>query len=142
MNVRLFALCLVLAPLLAAQSKEIEELDKTWVKAVLAKDLGALDRMMSPEIVYAHASGVVDTKKQYLEKLGSGRQQYKSFDQRNITVKRHGTTAITHSWVRVTGVNAQGPFDDRIMMIHVWIKQTAGWILAAHQTTRVDKLPW
>lgn len=119
----------------------IENLDKAWLKAVLAKDVAALDKMYAKDLIYAHASGIVDTKAEYLEKLKSGRQHYKTMEQRKVSVRFHGDTAITHSWTHVTGTNAQGPFDDKIMMIHVWVKKPAGWILAAHQTTRVDKLP-
>ena len=52
-----------------------------------------------------------------------------------------GDSAITHSWMRVTGVNPQGPFDDKVMMVHCWVLKGGQWKLAAHQTTRVDKMP-
>jgi ketosteroid isomerase-like protein len=120
---------------------EIEGLEKAWQKAVLAKDTAALGRLLSDDLFYGHASGILDTKPVYLEKLKSGRQKYASFDQRSLKIKLHGNTAVTHSWVRVTGVNQDGPFDDKIMMLHVWVKNAAGWQLAGHQTARVDKLP-
>jgi ketosteroid isomerase-like protein len=119
----------------------LEKLDAAWVKAVLSRDLAALDRLLAGDLIYAHASGVVDTKSQYIDKLRSGRQVYKTLEQKNISVRLHGDTGVTHSWVRVTGVNPQGAFDDKIMMLHVWVKKGPAWQLAAHQTTRVDKLP-
>ena len=138
---RLFLL--LAASLAGSQVSEIEKLDQEWIKAVLSKDLAALDRMLAPDLVYAHASGVVDTKSTYLEKLRSGRQVYKSMEQRKVSVRRHGSaTAVTHSWMRVTGVNAQGPFDDKVMMLHVWVTSGGSWRLAAHQTTRVEMNYW
>lgn len=134
-------LMLAAASLGAQTVAEIENLEKSWVKAVVARDFAALDRMISPEIVYGHASGVVDTKAQWLDKQRSGRQVYKSLEQRGIVVKLHGNTAVTHCFARVTGVNPQGPFDDKIMMLHVWVQRGGAWQLAAHQTARVDKLP-
>ena len=125
----------------ADDAATIENLDKSWTTAVLSKDFAALDRMLAPDLIYAHASGIVDTKQQYLDKLRSGRQVYKTMEQRKVSVRLHGSSAVTHSWMRVTGVNAQGPYDDKVMMIHLWVKAGNAWRLAAHQTTRVDSLP-
>ncbi|MBL8175946.1 MAG: nuclear transport factor 2 family protein [Bryobacterales bacterium] len=142
MTRRLLTLCVLYgAALVAADKASIEQLDKNWLKAVLGKDLAALDRMYTDDIVYAHASGVVDTKTSYLEKLKSGKQVYKSMEQRKVSVRLYGDSAVTHSWMRVTGVNPQGPFDDKVMMIHVWVQKNGQWRMAAHQTTRVDQMP-
>ena len=120
---------------------DIENLDKAWSTAIVARDAGALDRLLDNDLVYAHASGVVDSKQQYLEKIKSGKQVYKSFEQRKISVRIHGDVAITQSWARVTGVNPQGPFDDKLMLLHAWLKKNGSWRLIAHQTARVDSLP-
>lgn len=139
---RFLALLLWVSAALAQSSPAaIEALDKAWIKAVLNRDLSALDKLLAPDLIYGHASGVVDTKQTYIEKLRSGKQVYRTLEQRKVSVRMHGDAAITHSWTRVTGVNPAGPFDDRIMMIHVWVKKGAAWQLAGHQTTRVDKLP-
>lgn len=142
MTRRLLTLCVLYGISAAAADRAtIEQLDKNWMKAVLAKDFAALDKMYTGDLVYAHASGVVDTKQTYLEKLKSGKQIYKTMEQKNITVRLHGDSAVTHSWLHVTGVNAQGPFDDKVMMLHTWVLKDGQWRLAAHQTTRVDKMP-
>ncbi|MBI3683902.1 MAG: nuclear transport factor 2 family protein [Acidobacteria bacterium] len=137
----LTALALCCSGFAQTGSSAIENLDKAWIKALLSRDAATLDRLLSKDLIYAHASGVVDTKSEYIEKLRSGRQVYKTLDQKNVSVRLHGDSAVTHSWARVTGVSPQGPFDDKIMMIHVWVKSGSNWQLAAHQTTRVDKLP-
>jgi hypothetical protein len=43
--------------------------------------------------------------------------------------------------MHVTGVNQAGNFDDKVMMLHVWVKKNGRWLLVAHQTTKVDQLP-
>ncbi len=126
---------------LGADTAAVEGMEKQWVQAVLKKDLGALDRLLSADLLYGHASNVLDTKASYIAKLKSGAQVYRTLEQRKLQVKMHGSTAVTHSWVHVTGVNAEGQFDDKIMMLHVWVREGGGWKLAGHQTARVDKLP-
>jgi ketosteroid isomerase-like protein len=122
--------------------QEILALDKKWSDAIQKKDGATLDKLLTEELVYAHASGVVDTKKTYIAKIKEGKQVYKTFEQKHPTVAIYGNdTAVSFSWVHVTGVNPQGPFDDKIMMLHTWVRLGGVWRMAAHQTTRVDKLP-
>jgi uncharacterized protein (TIGR02246 family) len=140
------ALCLLLllaAPLCCAQPAvaEIEALEQSWMQAVMARDYAALGRLYADDLIYAHSSGVVDTKAQYLEKLRSGRQSYKAMEAKKITVRLHGTSAVSHLWARFTGTNPNGAFDDKLMVLHLWVKQGNAWRLAAHQTTKVTELP-
>ncbi|MCS7025367.1 MAG: nuclear transport factor 2 family protein [Bryobacteraceae bacterium] len=137
--------CLILSvlafPAAGISSAEIEALDRAWRDAVVQRDFARLDQLLAPDLIYAHASGVVDTKQSYLEKLRSGKQIYRTLEQHKVSVRIHGEAAITHSWVHVTGTNPAGPFDDKVMMLHVWVKKGTSWLLAAHQTTRVEALP-
>jgi hypothetical protein len=52
-------------------------------------------------------------------------------------VKLYGNTAVVHARVHMWGVNQSGKFDDRLMMLHVWLKSAGGWQLVAHQTTKL-----
>ncbi|HEU0123492.1 MAG TPA: nuclear transport factor 2 family protein [Bryobacteraceae bacterium] len=137
---RLVVLC---AAVCAAQETKdtFLALDKQWSDAIVKGDTATLDKLLAPDLVYAHATGVVDTKASYIAKIKERRQVYKSFEQRNPRVNVYKDSAVTFSWVRVTGTNQAGPFDDKIMLIHFWVKQNNAWRLAAHQTTKIDKLP-
>jgi ketosteroid isomerase-like protein len=118
--------------------QDFAALEKNWGARVLAADTAALDRIMADDIIYAHASGVIDTKATYLDKLKSKRQVYKTLEHlKKIETRLYGDTAVTHGLVRVTGVNPAGPFDDTVMMMHVWVRRGGEWKLAAHQTTKV-----
>lgn len=138
----MFLRIVVLAAIaLAAYSQTPADLDRTWREAVLKKDFNAVEKMLADDLVYAHSTGIVDTKTSYLAKLRSGKQLYRTMDQQNVSVRLHGGAAITHSWMHVTGVNQSGEFNDKVMMIHLWVKKGGRWLLAGHQTTRVDKMP-
>lgn len=139
---RLVLLLLLAAATVPAQDKAFfVALDKQWSDAIVSSDTAALDRLLAGDLVYAHATGVIDTKTSYIAKIKARRQVYKSFEQRNPIVNIYKDAAVTFSHVRVTGANQAGAFDDRIMLIHVWVKQNHAWRLAAHQTTKVDRLP-
>ena len=138
----LFRLLLLTAALCAAQDKAfILALDKQWSDAIVKSDTATLEKLLADDLVYAHATGIVDTKKSYIAKIKERRQVYKSFEQHSPAVNIYKDSAVTFSYVRVTGTNQAGAFDDKIMLIHFWVKQNNAWRLAAHQTTKIDKLP-
>jgi ketosteroid isomerase-like protein len=137
---RLLVLC---AAICAAQETKasILALDKQWSDAIVKGDTATLEKLLTDDLVYAHATGIVDTKKSYIAKIKERRQVYKSFEQHNPQVNIYKDSAVTFSHVRVTGTNQAGAFDDKIMLIHFWVKQNNAWRLAGHQTTKIDKIP-
>ena len=121
----------------ATPEEEIRAAEKAWAAAVVKTDIATLDKVFTPALFYAHASGAIENKQQYLDRLKTGKQKYDSFTHESINVAVYGTTVVTHSICRSIGKNDKGPFNDHIMMLHVWIKQGSDWKLAGHQTTKL-----
>lgn len=139
---RLFLVLVLTALVCLAQDKAaILALDKQWSDSIVKGDTATLEKLLSDDLVYAHSTGIVDTKASYIAKIKERRQVYKSFEQHKPTVNIYKDSAVTFSYVRVTGTNQAGLFDDKVMLIHFWVKQNNTWRLAAHQTTKIDKLP-
>jgi ketosteroid isomerase-like protein len=139
---RLFSLLLLTTIACAAEDKaSILALDKQWSDAIVKSDTATLEKLLADDLVYAHATGILDTKKSYIAKIKERRQVYKSFEQHNPQVNIYKDSAVTFSYVRVTGTNQAGAFDDKLMLIHFWVKQNNAWRLAGHQTTKIEKLP-
>lgn len=139
---RLFLVLVLTALACLAQDKAaILALDKQWSDSIVKGDTATLEKLLSDDLVYAHSTGIVDTKASYIAKIKERRQVYKSFEQHKPTVNIYKDSAVTFSYVRVTGTNQAGLFDDKVMLIHFWVKQNNTWRLAAHQTTKIDKLP-
>jgi ketosteroid isomerase-like protein len=135
---RLLLLTLLCAGLVcAAPNDEITKIEKDWSAAVAALDYAALDRILDPQLIYAHSTGVVETKDEYLKKMKSGDQKYDAIAHQSLTVKVYGNSAVAHSKVRMTGKTKGVPFDNQLMMMHVWVRQGKDWKLVAHQTTRL-----
>jgi ketosteroid isomerase-like protein len=131
--------CLTLPGMLAAGPTEqaLQEVERNWAKAVLAGDLTTLDKILAEDLIYAHSTGMVDSKSDYLAKLREGQAKYEAIDHEAMTVKVYGESAVVHSRVRMRGTSATGGFNNYMMMLHVWVNQGGNWKLAAHQTTRL-----
>jgi ketosteroid isomerase-like protein len=124
--------------MLAAGAEDaILKADKQWASAVKAKDVAALDKIFTPGLIYAHATGIIEDKQKYMDRLKSGKQRYDDIQIESSKVVMYGDSAVSHSIVRTIGTNDKGPFNDHVMMIHFWVKQSGSWRLAGHQTTRI-----
>lgn len=116
---------------------DIDSAEKNWASKVLARDVKALEKIVADDLIYAHSTGIIDNKQTYLAKIGGGRQVYTKVEHQKIEIRLHGSSAVTHCIMRMVGTNQSGPFDDKVMMMHVWVKKGPAWVLAAHQTTRI-----
>lgn len=123
----------------ASPADEIVNAEKSWAAAVVALDFAALDKIYHDDLIYAHSTGIIETKAQYMAKLRSGTQKYTAIEHGETTVRRQGDAAVAHSIVIMKGTSASGPFDNRLMMIHTWFKNGATWRLVAHQTTQIAR---
>lgn len=121
-----------------AADDAIVQAEREWAKAVIARDLAGLERIYTPELIYAHSTGNVETVRMYLDRLKEGKQRYDEIRFEKHLVKTYGDAAVAHSIVRMMGKNDSGPFNDHLMMIHFWVRKPGGaWRLAAHQTTKI-----
>jgi ketosteroid isomerase-like protein len=115
---------------------EVKQAEDAWVKAVTAKDQKALEGLLAPRLVYTHSTGLIENKQEYMKAVGSF-QNYKAITFENMRVNVYGTTAVVNTKARMIGSTRGTPFDNQLLLIHVWVKQGGKWQLAAHQTTRL-----
>lgn len=123
--------------LAAPQDAAIVQAENAWAKAVIARDLAALEKIYTPELIYAHSTGNVETLRMYLGRLKEGKQRYDDIRFEKQLIRAYGDSAVSHNIVRMMGKNDSGPFNDHLMMIHFWVRQGGAWKLAAHQTTKI-----
>jgi ketosteroid isomerase-like protein len=130
-------LLLAAATLAASAEDEVRAAEKAWADAVKVRDFAALERIYTDQLVYAHATGAIENKSEYLGRLRSGAQRYDGVDQESVTIRTYGNSAVAHSKMRMRGTSNGSPFDDHVMMLHLWVKRDGRWQLAAHQTTKL-----
>ena len=122
----------------AEVTESFQERERAWAAAVQGGDLGALDKLYTDDLIYAHATGKVESKKEYLDRLRTGAQKYEHVTLEKTRVVPYGDAVVTHSFVRMNGTSSGKLFDDHVMMLHIWVKQGGTWRIAAHQTTKLQ----
>ena len=123
--------------LAAAPEDAITAAESNWSKAVIKRDIAALTAIYTPDLIYAHSTGNIENLAQYLDRLKGGKQRYDTMTFEKSKIVMHGNAAVSHSIVRFTGQNDAGPFNDHLMLMHLWVKSGKTWRLAAHQTTKI-----
>ena len=133
----LCVLALSALPLCAAAEDDVLKAEKDWAAMVAAGHFDHVAGMLDDTLIYAHSTGIIESKDEYLGKLRSGAQKYTAITHEKTTVRVHGNAAVVHSVGRMVGTNAAGPFNNHLMIMHTWIKSGGKWLLAAHQTTQL-----
>lgn len=131
----LFLFAALALPLLAADS--LEDAEKAWATAITKRDFTLLDKVLSPDLVYFHSTGVVDSKDSYIATQKKGDRRYDSVAHLNMKAKQYGDTGVVTAKMRMQGKNSSGAFDDTLLLTHVWVRQGGSWRLVAHQTTKI-----
>jgi Domain of unknown function (DUF4440) len=109
--------------------------DSTRTAAMVDRDLGALDALIADDCRYVHSTGVVDTKRSYLDKLADGTIGYTWITAADRTVVDLGS-AILMSFVMEAELVLDGtarPYRSRA--VTVWRDGDSGPRLVFFQAT-------
>ena len=128
---------LLFAAFAADDGPAILQLEKQWIAAIQKPDAPVLQKLLHPQLIYGHATGVTDSKESYIAKVSSGKQKYAGVEQEIVKVQQLGDAYLVHARMHMWGVNQNGPFDDRVMLMHTWLKRAGRWQLVAHQTAKL-----
>ena len=119
-----------------ADVKQIEEIltaEARWIDAIRSGDSAAFEKILSDDLVYAHMTGVVHTKKEFIRIFRSDVQTVEYSDRK---IQLFGNTAVLTAQMNIRGEAKSGQtYDNRVRIIHVWAKQGDGWQWVAHQST-------
>lgn len=115
----------------------VRALEERRFAAMMRRDTEALAAMLADDLTYAHSSGQLETKGQFLESIRSGAIQYTAILPEGLDVRLYGDTAV------VTGkgtfkVRMQG--EDRSLQLRftdVYVRRGDGWQMVAWQSTRL-----
>ena len=120
---------------------DIARLEDERYAAMLGKDIGALERLLHPDLVYMHSSGVADTKASYIAGVRDRVWDYHAIARSDQTVRLHGALALVFNRLKID-LSVRGvakSLDNRALA--VWVADDGGsrnsWRLIALQSGMV-----
>src|SRR5687768_8696611 len=88
-------------------AQDVRRLEDERYQAMLAGDADALERLLDPELVYTHSSGVADTRQSYIEGVRSKLWEYQDISRTDETIVVRGDAALVFNRLRIR-INVRG----------------------------------
>jgi ketosteroid isomerase-like protein len=106
-------------------------------KAMIDGDRAALESIAADQLSYGHSGGHIDDKKEFVEKLASGKSDFVTIDLAEQTVSVSGKTAIVRHKLNAATNDGGKPAEVHLLVLLVWQKQHGKWVLLARQAVKV-----
>ena len=121
-----------------ARLTAVRAADDQRIAATLSADRAKLAAVLSDELRYAHSSGLVDTKKSYVESIASGRTKYHiiEFEERNFTFPATGI-ALESGRAHMKATSPTGLNDAIFSFLAVWREENGQWHFLAWQSCKL-----
>jgi ketosteroid isomerase-like protein len=135
-------LCLLFlsAALFAASPQDaIKQAEKDWAKGITSNDLALLQAVLADDLIYTHSDGVVDTKAGYIDKIRSGKLKYVVCDHEQMDVRLYTSFALLTARVSVKAISDGNEVNNKLALLHVYVKRKGKWEMVAHQSARLAK---
>ena len=116
--------------------KEIADAVESLRNAMVNADKPALEKLTADELSYGHSSGKVETKKDFIENIASGKSDFLTIDLTNQTIQITGNTAVVRHAFSATTNDGGKPGTVKLLILLVWKKQKGNWKLLARQAVK------
>ena len=116
---------------------ELEAVAKAYDAAISCRDMGALEKILAPGVVFTTATGRVMDRSQVLEMLAKPDTHYESVESGDIRRQITGQVAVETGRVRVRGRRKGQPVDETQRYTDVWQRMDGRWRLIAEHTSLV-----
>lgn len=122
------------APTEVAQFQKVED---SWANAINGRDQYGLELVLSPLFVDVSAVGDITTRNQQVADLIGNEDKSLHLEQKVITVRLLGDTAVANGTYVLHHKIASGVVDEKGVFTHVFERVRGGWICINSQRTAV-----
>ena len=119
--------------------------EQARTRALLRRDIPALDTLLAPDLVYTHTNALRESKQEMLESMRSGRIRYDSLAMMKQEVRWLWSGAVVTGEARVQALLAPAAAPVRLTLRYTSVYRArsskGAWELVAWQSTRVPEPP-
>ena len=125
----------------APAEKEVLAAMETWKQAMVTKDRAKFDKVLHPDVSYAHSSGLIETKAQAIDHVVKGTAVWEAVNFADTRVRVLGNTALVTGKVDYHQRSKDKLTVINLLVLSVWLKGPQGWQMVARQATRPTPAP-
>lgn len=123
-----------------AQSKDsiaIEAAVNQLKMAMISGVSEELNAIVSNKLSYGHSGGHVEGKKEFIEKIASGKSDFITIDLTEQTIQISGKTAIIRHTLNATTNDNGKPGTVKLKVLLVFQKEKGKWVMLARQAVKL-----
>ncbi len=114
---------------------QFQKIEDNWSNSINMRDQYGLELVLSPLFVDVSATGDITTRNQQLADLIGGEDKTLHLDQKVITVRMLGDTAVANGTYVLHHKAASGQVDEKGVFTHVFERTRGGWSCINSQRT-------
>jgi ketosteroid isomerase-like protein len=116
---------------------QFQKIEDNWSEAINARDQYGLELVLSPLFVDVSATGDVTTRNQQVANLIGNDDKTMHLDQRVVTVRLLGDTAVANGTYVLHHKANSGQVDEKGVFTQVFERNRSGWVCINSQRTSV-----
>jgi ketosteroid isomerase-like protein len=137
-----FTAIIVLASscLINAQSKDETDVAKAVDKLKIAMVEGNkadLENIAMDKLSYGHSGGHIDDKKEFVDKLASGKSDFVTIELTDQTISISNNTAVVRHKLNATTNDGGKPAEVHLLVLLIFQKDNKQWKLLARQAVKL-----
>ena len=125
--------------MISAQDKTVKQVAtavEQLRKAMVDGDKQMLERLADDQLSYGHSGGHIDDKKEFVEKIASGKSDFVTIELLDQSIIVSGKTAIVRHTLNAATNDGGKPAEVHLKVLLVWQKHNSGWKLLARQAVK------
>jgi hypothetical protein len=119
--------------------QKIIDLDKQRMDAMSKKDIGALNALLSDDLVYTHSSARLDTKQSLIGAMESGATVYTAVEPSDVRAQDLGNAVVLTGVARIRVMSNGNPLNFSVRFTDVYVNNGGQWQMVAWQSTRLPE---
>jgi hypothetical protein len=121
--------------------REILDIERQRVAAMVNRDLAALDRILADDLTYTHSGGRTDTKASFIALIAEPDHGYLGVDYSDEEVRPAGADgAIVRGIAQIRLIREGGAqISYPVLFLDVYARRDGRWQMVAWQATRVPE---
>jgi ketosteroid isomerase-like protein len=121
---------------MAGNGQKVIDLDRQRMSAMAQKDIAALNKLISNDLVYTHSSARLDTKESLIGAMESGRTVYTAVVPSDVKAQDLGETVVLTGNARISVNSGGNAMNFGVRFTDVWVNKGGQWQMVAWQSTR------
>ena len=96
---------------------EVEAIEMKRFNAQVDKDYKYLEKVFSPDLIYIHSGGIVNTKEEYIQSIKDGKSMYEKIEVEEMRLRpyNNGNTVVVNGIIIIT----LPPIDGKANLTHL-----------------------